>query len=306
MLPVVRSDNRLLGSANVGKRDRSKWKTPGSFAKLKVASTTATYVYLHHEHPTFSKTFLSQLQLCGIDIEVTKAPEPSGCTQHLHHDHLQPYFMDNRYLMEYYREQAKCGREEEVKEESDLLQEIIERKRSAKGTAFECPESSVPVFNWNEDDWTLRLSRGIEKLHPASTVTFSALLGMSFGKVLEIVGVAFGVEKCFLFRGAPDILVQCGGVLCGASTDADVHISSDSEDGAVENCHQRPPLKGYCSMGPPEKLGELIAALHCLVVAKILRRVSKGKEIRRTHRVKGLLVNKTVGVMQCSLSRTGS
>ena len=89
----------------------------------------------------------------------------------------------------------------------------------------------------------MRLLRGVEKLFPASTSIFSGPLGMLFEeKILGFLGVHFTSEKCFLFRGAPDMLVYSGGAVIGPSTDV---IGSDSEDGAVENCHQRPPLKGF-------------------------------------------------------------
>lgn len=65
------------------------------------------------------------------------------------------------------------------------------------------------------------------------------------------------------------------------------HSASDTTtEGATvssedENCHQRPPLSGWDNDDPPEKVGELFAALHILLVCKILRKVTQGKEVHR-------------------------
>jgi len=65
---------------------------------------------------------------------------------------------------------------------------------------------------------------------------------------------------------------------------------------------QRPSIKGVTDSALPEKLGELIASLHFILVSKMLRKITKGKTIHRTFTVKGLLLDKVCGTMQCSLS----
>ena len=113
--------------------------------------------------------------------------------------------------------------------------------------------------------------------------------------ILTLLHVTFPKEY-YLFRGAPDILIQPNCALLGASLsqdDLDRDLSSE-EDEAIENSFQQPPLKGYTDYYPPEKLGELFAALHCLLVSKVLQKVSKGKNLGEIQ-VKGLLLDKVLG-----------
>ena len=75
-----------------------------------------------------------------------------------------------------------------------------------------------------------------------------------------------------------------------------------SDDEALENSHHRNPLMGYSGFVESEKLGELIAALHFLLVSKFLRKVTKGKSPAVKVEVRGLLVDKIIGAFLCTLS----
>ena len=138
-------------------------------------------------------------------------------------------------------------------------------------------------------------------LFPHLQVTFSAGFGREFqNKMLKQLCVSIVPSACFLFQGAPDILIHHSYTLVNSSNiDLD---SSTSEDEAVENCHQRPPLKANDGVGLPEKTGEIFAALYILLVSKILRKIIKGKNIERKSEVKGLLVDKILSGVECSLS----
>ena len=72
-------------------------------------------------------------------------------------------------------------------------------------------------------------------------------------------------------RGAPDILTRNRVLVVTHGQDTEDSLdTSTSADEAIERAHQRPPMR---SAGPgklPEKLGELIAALHFLLVCKII------------------------------------
>ena len=131
-------------------------------------------------------------------------------------------------------------------------------------------------------------------------------MGTTFeAELLRQLRVHAASEYFFLFRGAPDIIIQSGNaaMICHSediTTDEDKDAES-SGDEAIENCHQRTPLHGLSSTDPPEKVGELFASLHILLVSKILRKVHCGKEIHRKFEVKGLLVDKMCGVIYCSL-----
>ena len=60
-------------------------------------------------------------------------------------------------------------------------------------------------------------------------------------------------------------------------------VSSDNElenesQVAIEVAHQRPPMKACPGVGMPEKMGELIAALHFFAVAKAISVLKSGKD----------------------------
>ena len=78
--------------------------------------------------------------------------------------------------------------------------------------------------------------------------------------------------------------------------------STDSEDDSlIENTFQRPPMKSVKG-GIPEKTGQLIASLHTVLVAKVLRQLKKRKCIDRVFKVKGLLIDKVLGVIEVHVS----
>ena len=86
-----------------------------------------------------------------------------------------------------------------------------------------------------------------------------------FHELLEYAYLPRSVSPaCYLCRGAPDILQnQC--IITGGDPDVE-----NSGDAALENSHQRQPLKGCSPFVHLDKLGELIAALHFLLVSKFL------------------------------------
>ena len=116
---------------------------------------------------------------------------------------------------------------------------------------------------------------------------------MSFPGLLASLGVQCDA-KCFIFRGFPDIIIhnRCAAVVGGSVQqhamegldDGSVQQhglnASSDEDSIVENFYQKPPLSGYTNDSPPEKVGEVFTGLHILLVAKILRKIHKGKSIR--------------------------
>ena len=73
----------------------------------------------------------------------------------------------------------------------------------------------------------------------------------------------------------------------------DTVSTTDSEDDSlIENTFQQPPMKSE-KAGILEKTGQLIASLHTVLVAKVLRRVFE---------VKGLLIDKVLGVIEVRVS----
>lgn len=294
ILQVIQDDMQKLCLSEVGMK--VNWKANGCFRKVE---NTYVYVYCHTQHAACSSTYLSQLEGCYIIEDMPCYM--SICSLHRHHDHLQPFFSDNRHLLSYYEHALANGRQD-VKPQIDQLKKIL-GGQSFKGTAFVCP--AFTANNWDENVWTQRLAIGIEKTFSDHEleVTFSAPMGPRFDSdVLGALRVESIPSECFLFRGAPDILIHHQVAVIDAGQVGPGPVDESSEEGALENTHQRPPLKGCLPHGGPEKTGELIAALHIILVSKILRRIVKGKNTQRKFTVRGLLLDKICATVQCSLS----
>ena len=77
--------------------------------------------------------------------------------------------------------------------------------------------------------------------------------------------------------------------------------SSSDEESTLENSWQRiSTLKGSDIDSPPAQLGEVVAGLYILLIAKILRKIKQ--ELHRKFQVKGLLLDKRAVSVECSLS----
>ena len=174
--------------------------------------------------------------------------------------------MDNAYLHDYYKFAAEQGWME-VNPQLDLLEKALKGEASLQGTMFECPSSLS--CNWNEHDWTKRLARGIAISYPNLEVSYTANLGLDFAELKRKLRVELNTS-CFMFRGAPDILIhRNAALLTPSSSDINAHDLNESS----ENSFQKPPLVGADESSLPQKVGELIAGLHILLVSKIWRSI---------------------------------
>ena len=79
--------------------------------------------------------------------------------------------------------------------------------------------------------------------------------------------------RSFLFVGSPDMLIRKNSVVV-LSSDSDA-----SDELALENCHQRSPLKPDPLHHLPEKLGQLLAVQHTVLAAKVLRAFTSGRGV---------------------------
>lgn len=83
----------------------------------------------------------------------------------------------------------------------------MDNKKDDTGTPFESPPDQH-IYNWSENDWTKRLAHGIQKILPEHVVTYTADYRLSWNTaVLKCLSVGFATTGCFLFRGAPDIIL---------------------------------------------------------------------------------------------------
>ena len=160
------------------------------------------------------------------------------------------------------------------------------------------------VNNWKRNDWSRRLVVGIRRTF-AVEATYSAEM-VRFGDLLGTLRVNCDTT-CFLFRGFPDIIIhrRCAVVGSGANYDERAVIEdlgATMSSGEDSNSFQSNPLHGFSDSALPEKVGELFAELHILLVAKILRKIYEAKNIYCRFEVKGVLIDKSAATVQCCLS----
>lgn len=172
---------------------------------------------------------------------------------------------------------------------------------SSESSCFSCPEA--PTNNWKENDWTQRLSWCLKSYHKEAAVHYTA--SIPFENVLALLSKS-GHERFYICRGSPDILIHGKNIailhfLEGESS-ADDPEDESSADETVEHCHQRTPLVGKGSSQLPEKLGEVIANTHFILVSKFIRRLCCNKDLGKTASANGLLLDKFVGGIHVSLS----
>ena len=291
MKKVIQQDMTKLKDAMVGAKQG--YKANGYFLKLP-GLDRCVYSYQHmSEHATCSKTLFSQLEGC-LQIESKKGNLPS-CPDLFHHKCLLPFYHSNEHVLELY----KCAQTTTDSQlEIDQLEKIVSGKEADIGTPFESP--SPFTFNWQENDWTKRLVYGIKKLLPQRQVTYTAEMGLRWHiDLLKCLGVGhLAYADSFLFRGAPDIIIgKKSSVTTGLS--GNTQDDSSSED---ENSFQRTPMQGATRHSLPEKIGEVFAGLHILLISRILKTLAKKKPIDVEHKVQGILIDKICGVIHCFLS----
>ena len=195
----------------------------------------------------------------------------------------------------------------------DTLTKIVDNGESFDGTAFDCPGG--PSYGWSENGWTRRLTNAL-KLKPCfGKVVFTAEMGKEFStEILKLLRVSdFASPTYFMFRGAPDIIIQRNPVVTvGAEDEQDEEEQSSSSDDVVENSRQTNPLEpGGIAQLPDKKIGELFGSLHFILVSKILRKIlvskilrkiKNNKKVQRDFTVNGLLIDKVSATSLLSLS----
>ena len=302
---VIRNDLKLLKDAKLA--SKCKYLADGSFRKL---SPATPYVYIYQykkEHAACSKTLFSEIVSC-VDVQLTAKALMPACTESSHqhrHRFLLPFFKDNEKTMATYNEDSSP----ELNADRELLKNILARPESGIGTMFEAPQSSS--FGWDENDWTKRLVGGIQKMFSEIEVIYTAEMGLTWhNSMLSSIGVVGPLLKeFFLFRGAPDVLIKkkkatCTMVMSQVMSLCESEGSDDSPDvSVIEDSFQRTPRRPATSSGLPEKVGELFAGLHIILVSKFLKKLLKSKSITDKKReVKGILIDKICGVIQCTLA----
>jgi hypothetical protein len=302
LISEIRKDVRSLNESSVG--GKGDWKQDGCF--VLVGITNNVYVYHHPSHAACSSVKFSQIELSEFNISPIEhkllAKENLEDCQHKNHYRLEPFFMDNCRLSQYYTilQQSNDDEVTEVLSELTEVERRIERGEMVTDSEFIRPGGLSN--NWDENDWTKRLHVGIKKTFKVDVTCGAGIPNTEFKQILMCLNVAFVDQQCFIFRGLPDIIIHRKCVVIGTSASINVSDSSGDEESVVENSWQRTTLKGSDIDSPSAKLGEVVAGLHILLIAKILRKIKKKKKFCRKFQVKGLLLDRAAVTVECSLS----
>ena len=108
MLDAVERDMKDLTLSRVGERKKIDWQADGYFTKLPVTDDRCVYVYNHKQYVTCSSVLLSHLNRMWFIIDQSGGGLVS-CQEHQYHDDLQPFFMDNNFLLKYYEHAISMG-----------------------------------------------------------------------------------------------------------------------------------------------------------------------------------------------------
>ena len=298
LIELIEKEMMTFNTCKLG--NKQKYNPNGEFMKLPVEGHV--YVYSHGDHSSCSSIHFSTLVECGLKFTLEDATTIPICTTPSDHIWLTPFFYNNAYTLTKYKQLAM----KELETDVNLLEKIVHNNKDDADTPFRTP--GPKSYNFEENDWTKRLVPGIRKMLPKSVVTYTAEMGGSFGDLLRILrhprNLAYA--NFFLFRGAPDITINknCGLFHSFSSDSVSPTISSEDECDSIEMTHQRPPMTSHKKIPyyPPEKVGELFAGLHILLVSRVLSRLSKAENINKEYVVHGLLIDKMVGVMVCHLN----
>ena len=209
-------------------------------------------------------------------------------------------------------------RKEEVAGYKRELDRVI-REEDHVDTCFHC-NGFTTTTGWAlpEDDWTRRLYHCLPKYLPSnSKMRLTYLEGKYFG-ALQSSYSKVSCARMYLFQGAPDVIltVKKEARFCIRDSDTDdddmdsvIHVitvypldsNSDTseDDGVIEMARASIPMAEVVPL--PEKVGQLVAGLHFLALAKIMRNLVVSNHIIKTAIVKGILVDKSNGVIHCQL-----
>ena len=272
----------------------------GKFVKIAETKEHAIYVYEHESHSSFSSmTFTKVASLTEVEENKNLLID---CTEHAHHDQFLPFFCGNGQL----KEKLLAI----LRHDKDLVRKQMVQKLMHDEVIFGVSEDCC---NYDEDMWTQRLCRCFQHIGIKHKYT-SKLRGPKTaseamkGRIPEGVGI-----NCFVFRGAPDIIIETpnedtSGVL--AIRDISIEDSkeeasdsdSDGSDGSVGSGRiqigfQMSKMKPYkANSFTPVKCGEVVGAIHMALVAKALHYYKAGV-FKDTYIGHGLFLHKVTGVI---------
>ena len=283
------------------------------------------FVFNHNCYVKMSDVTITALLECCMAISsVTGYLMPCPVVNHGFHDGLETFFVNNNALLVHFdallSQNISMQRRAEITGYKERLERILNSRVPHSHTAYHCdglPTSS----SWQlmEDEWTTGLYYSLPPYLPSGTtarLTFAQ--GKVFGNFHQIFSGIACPSTVYMFHGAPDIILNTqkpsqvdGGndneeemdVYYDAVMDVAGYYSymdeSDTSADELEFVRGTVPVQ---KSQIPEKVGQVIAALHFLAASRILKNLVNKKRILRSVTVKGSLVDKNNGVIVCQLT----
>ena len=308
-------------------------KTRREFVKVQ----PGYYFYCSNMYIIMSKVTLTQLQECGVKIDWVKMESLEECKNenHCEHDGFLPFFYDNNSLLRCYdkilqKDLESQQRKKEVQGYRETLIKAVRMKMHRDTCFYTNGLPDTTSWDLEENEWTCRLFHCLKRYLPETTsVHCSFGKGQMFADYQSLYsGTNF--SGMYLFQGAPDLIATTHKpskletdvlIMSSDSDSSDPEIASsdsvvkaaegggywednsDSEnDTTIELTRATIPVNAVTRL--PEKLGELMAGLHFLLVAKIVRKVvqKKSRKISISEvAARGILVDKTNGIIHCHI-----
>lgn len=287
-------DVKNLNNAATGAKTQSEknlfdaWALDGEFVPLSFLYGMPETVFLYHH--TFSTAYSSvhfkQLTEANVKI-ITQNIDVRKCRDHSTkvHDSLQPFFCDDYGLEILFEERVNDGTEH-IDHYKLLLESVRNNHRKVCG-----------IF-MDENDWIahfvdsmkkLMLELGINDKYIISDTTKEGLQFQSFQQ--KFSGFQH-LSPAYIFHGSPDVTIECEdsiSALClPLPDDTDPQLSKCK----IIEMGGKLTAKDYT--GLPDKVGELVANLHWILVANIINQITTGSQ-NLTSTAKGLLVDKMQG-----------
>lgn len=147
----------------------------------------------------------------------------------------------------------------------------------------------------DENDWTARFVDTMKKfllelgINDKYIISDTTKEGLQFQSAQQKFSGFQCLSPAYIFHGSPDVTIECEDSICLPWPD-----DTDPQLSKCKIIEMGGKLTAKDDIGLPDKVGELVANLHWLLVAKIINQITTGSQ-NLTSTAKGLLVDKMQG-----------
>lgn len=268
-----------------------------------VETINKIYVYEAGIHAPMRSVRPDQLIAWGVKFEEQPNRYIDGCSkaEHGFHDHLLPYLYDNEELLTKYEVIDREGgtRKENIRIRYDMLKSIKRGSRNHLHTCFHCVGKPFTAGFYTENEWTEQLFYSIEDYLPngvSADLTYD--FALQFKKLQQQYSDC-GIPGCYLFVGAPDIILtvdETNNALCLERFDNCDVIELKVETLTSSNDSISPDVL-------PNEVGQVAANLYFLCVARSLKKIMAGT-LPSHVAAKGLLMTRHNTIMMFWLKQS--